>query len=167
MKEDCNARLLIYLLAHIVPEQVLPVVWCVCVWMNELNVYMCVCRFLLQTKETFILHTLHSWMSGGRTSMCTGYDTHCILCTGADDRAGDAPEQAESINILSIHSSKYSYSMYLQHVMYLFHHHCLLCDLEKCKMQTSGGSLWQVGFDQHPFSVMTTVIHIQYIYKYL
>lgn len=50
-------------------------------------------------------------------------------------------EAGRELKYIIIHSSEHHYCMYLQHVMYLFHYHCLLCDLEKCKMQTSGSSL--------------------------
>lgn len=57
--------------------------------------------------------------------------------------------------------------MYLQHVMYLFHYHCLLCDLEKVKCKLVKVHCDRYAFNlknQHPFSVMMTVIYIYNAY---
>lgn len=57
--------------------------------------------------------------------------------------------------------------MYLRHVMYLFHYHRLLCDLEnvKCKLVEVHCDRYAFNLkNQHPFSVIMTVIYIYNAY---
>lgn len=74
------------------------------------------------------------------------------------------------VKYTSIHVSEHCYCMYQQHIMYLFHYHRLFCDLEnvKCKLVEVHCDKYAFNLkNQHPFSVMMSYIHIQYIYKYL
>lgn len=86
-------------------------------------------------------------MSGGSTlhAFCahdmrgTIYHSHkeSLILDRTDDERHTGHmhyEAGRELHCTIIHSSEHHYCVYLQHVMYLFHYHCLLCDLEEKKM---------------------------------